>query len=60
VFARLPRLAEWKQRLLGEGAAWAGMSGSGSTIVGAFANLAQRDRALRAFTDVRAVAATTR
>ena len=60
VFARLPRLARWKQQLLDEGATWAGMSGSGSTIVGAFANLAARDRALSRFSDVTAVAAETR
>jgi 4-diphosphocytidyl-2-C-methyl-D-erythritol kinase len=59
VFARLPRLAALKQRLLGEGAAWAGMSGSGSTIVGAFADATARDAALPAFGDVRAVACET-
>lgn len=59
VFAQLPRLAVLKQRLLDEGAGWAGMSGSGSTIVGAFANPAARDAALRAFADVRAVSCET-
>ena len=46
VFAKLPRLAELRQRLLDAGAAWARMSGSGSTIVGAFRDAAARDAAL--------------
>ena len=54
VFAMLPRLASLKARLLDAGAMWAGMSGSGSTIVGAFADAAGRDRALEKFGDVRA------
>ena len=33
VFATLPRLRALKERLLLEGATWAGVSGSGSTIV---------------------------
>jgi undecaprenyl pyrophosphate phosphatase UppP len=41
------------------GAAWAGMSGSGSTIVGAFRTPVERDEALRRFDDVRAIAAQT-
>ena len=49
----LPKLREWKQRLLNAGAAWAGMSGSGSTIVGAFRSQAARDEAVTAFSDVR-------
>jgi len=53
VFAMLPRLAELKQRLLDEGAKWSGMSGSGSTIVGAFDSPATRDAAADAFHDVR-------
>jgi 4-diphosphocytidyl-2-C-methyl-D-erythritol kinase len=59
VFARLPKLREYKQRMLAAGAAWAGMSGSGSTIVGAFRSPAQRDAARRAFDDVRCEAAET-
>ncbi|HVT45377.1 MAG TPA: 4-(cytidine 5'-diphospho)-2-C-methyl-D-erythritol kinase [Thermoanaerobaculia bacterium] len=43
VFARLPRLEELKQMLLERGARWAGMTGSGSTIVGAFATEPARD-----------------
>ena len=54
VFALLPRLRELKERLLLAGATWAGMSGSGSTIVGAFADVASRDTAANAFTDIRA------
>jgi 4-diphosphocytidyl-2-C-methyl-D-erythritol kinase len=53
VFAVLPRLRELKERLLLAGATWAGMSGSGSTIVGAFADVASRDDAAKAFGDVR-------
>jgi 4-diphosphocytidyl-2-C-methyl-D-erythritol kinase len=59
VFAALPRLAQLKRRLYEEGAAWAGMSGSGSTIVGSFADAAARDRAMHALADVRAVACET-
>jgi 4-diphosphocytidyl-2-C-methyl-D-erythritol kinase len=53
VFAMLPRLRALKQRLLDAGATWAGMSGSGSTLVGTFADAATRDRATSAFADVR-------
>lgn len=53
VFALLPRLRELKERLLLADARWAGMSGSGSTIVGAFANAAARDRAAAELHDVR-------
>lgn len=53
VFAMLPRLGTLKQRLLDAGATWAGMSGSGSTLVGAFASSAARDRAAATFPDVR-------
>lgn len=59
IFALLPRLGELKGRLLRAGAAWAGMSGSGSTMVGAFHNQAQRDAAVTEFEDVRAVRAET-
>jgi 4-diphosphocytidyl-2-C-methyl-D-erythritol kinase len=53
VFALLPRLRTLKQRLLDASAIWAGMSGSGSTLVGAFADAASRDRAATQFADVR-------
>jgi 4-diphosphocytidyl-2-C-methyl-D-erythritol kinase len=53
VFALVPRLRTLKERLLLAGAEWAGMSGSGSTIVGAFASEAERDRAAGEFTDIR-------
>ncbi len=59
VFHRLPKLKSLKRRLLEAGAKWAGMSGSGSTIVGAFKSTKERDAALTAFTDVRAVACKT-
>jgi 4-diphosphocytidyl-2-C-methyl-D-erythritol kinase len=54
VFARLPKLRELKERLLEADAAWAGMSGSGSTIVGAFRSESSRDAAAGRFPDVRA------
>jgi 4-diphosphocytidyl-2-C-methyl-D-erythritol kinase len=57
IFARLPGLRRMKHALLEHGAAWAGMSGSGSTVVGAFRDAATRDAA--AFTSVRCVAAET-
>lgn len=53
VFAMLPRLATLKARLYDAGAQWAGMSGSGSTIVGAFVDEPSRDRAAATFADVR-------
>ncbi len=59
VFAKLPRLAVLKQGLLDAGAAWAGMSGSGSTIVGRFTSAAARDAAMAAFGGVRAVPCET-
>jgi len=59
VFALLPRLATLKARLYDAGAQWAGMSGSGSTIVGAFGDEASRDRAAERFADVRVERATT-
>lgn len=59
VFALLPRLREWKERLYANGAMWASMTGSGSTIVGAFADVASRDAAVAAFDDVRSERAET-
>lgn len=53
VFAMLPELRELKARLYAAGAKWAGMSGSGSTIVGAFESVETRDVAARALGDVR-------
>jgi 4-diphosphocytidyl-2-C-methyl-D-erythritol kinase len=60
VFALLPRLRELKERMLLAGATWAGMSGSGSTIVGAFADERSRDRAAERFGDVRIERCETR
>ena len=57
VFQKLPSLRELKRRLYYAGASWAGMTGSGSTIVGAFADVASRDAAKATFSDVRAEAA---
>jgi 4-diphosphocytidyl-2-C-methyl-D-erythritol kinase len=54
VFARLPELRQWKERLYALGATWAQMTGSGSTIVGAFADSAARDAALAQISGVRA------
>jgi 4-diphosphocytidyl-2-C-methyl-D-erythritol kinase len=59
VFNSLPQLRSLKTRLLEEGAAWAAMSGSGSTIVGAFRTAADRDAAHQRFAGVRAVRAET-
>ncbi len=55
----LPRLPKLKNRLLESGAVWAGMTGSGSTIVGAFRSHAQRDAARASFNDVRCESAET-
>ena len=59
IFARHPALRRYKQHLLDAGAAWAGMTGSGSTIVGAFRSQAVRDDALARISGVRAVPAET-
>ena len=59
VFTMLPHLAELKQRLYDAGALWAGMSGSGSTIVGAFDDEASRDRAAAQVTSMRVERAET-
>ncbi|HEX3110300.1 MAG TPA: 4-(cytidine 5'-diphospho)-2-C-methyl-D-erythritol kinase [Thermoanaerobaculia bacterium] len=53
VFARFPQLRTCKEKLYEAGAQWAAMSGSGSTIVGAFPDLSSRDAARSAFQDVR-------
>ena len=59
IFTHLPHLRDMKSRLIESGAAWAGMSGSGSTIVGAFRSQAVRDAALASFSGVFALAAET-
>jgi 4-diphosphocytidyl-2-C-methyl-D-erythritol kinase len=59
IFAALPHLRGLKARLIEAGATWAGMSGSGSTIVGAFPSRAERDVACQRFADVRGVVAET-
>ena len=59
VFDALPQLRRLKSRLIEAGAAWAAMSGSGSTMVGAFRDAAARDAAISAFGDVRAEPAKT-
>jgi 4-diphosphocytidyl-2-C-methyl-D-erythritol kinase len=59
IFAMMPSLRTLKTQLYGTGAAWAAMSGSGSTIVGAFRNAEDRDAARARFKNVRAVAAET-
>lgn len=53
VFGRFPQLRTWKEKLYSAGATWAAMSGSGSTIVGAFSDVSSRDAARSAFPDVR-------
>ena len=59
VFAQLPSLRGYKERLLESGAVWAQMSGSGSTIVGAFASAEARDAAADGFADVKVEKAET-
>jgi len=59
IFAMLPSLRTLKTQLYEAGAAWAAMSGSGSTIVGAFRTAEDRDVAREHFKNVRAVAAET-
>jgi 4-diphosphocytidyl-2-C-methyl-D-erythritol kinase len=53
VFARFPQLRAWKEKLRACGATWTCMTGSGSTIVGAFPDVSSRDAARSAFPDVR-------
>lgn len=59
VFAMLPRLRALKSRLYESGATFAAMSGSGSTLFGAFSSEAERDAAAALFGDVRVVRAVT-
>ena len=59
IFASHPKLGELKQRMSAAGAAWAAMTGSGSTIVGAFRSQAERDAAAVRFSDVRSQSAET-
>jgi 4-diphosphocytidyl-2-C-methyl-D-erythritol kinase len=59
VFARFPHLHAMKTRLYELGAAWSAMSGSGSTIAGAFRSQADRDAALKRISAVRAIACET-
>lgn len=53
VFARHPELRDYKQRLRDAGAVWAGMSGSGSTVAGAFRSERERDAAIARFAGLR-------
>ena len=59
VFAMLPRLRELKQRLYDAGAKYAAMSGSGSTLFGAFESAEERDAAAARFADVRTTRASS-
>jgi 4-diphosphocytidyl-2-C-methyl-D-erythritol kinase len=59
VFAMLPRLRELKHRLYDSGAVFAAMSGSGSTLFGAYENAAAADAAAASLEDVRALRAET-
>lgn len=59
VFETWPRLRQLKDRLYNAGAKWAQMSGSGSTLVGAFESIEARNAAKSAFTDVRVEKAVT-
>lgn len=55
MFARIPVLAELKRQMLDRGAVWTAMSGSGSTIVGAFRDLSERDQAASRWPDTVAI-----
>jgi 4-diphosphocytidyl-2-C-methyl-D-erythritol kinase len=59
IFTRYPHFAELKRRLYDAGAIWSSMTGSGATIVGAFRDSMDRDRALPAFSDAQSIAAET-
>ena len=59
VFTLYPRLRLLKERLYAAGAKWAQMSGSGSTLVGAFESPTARDIAAGRFADVRVVRCVT-
>ena len=59
VFNALPHLRALKVRLYEAGAAWAGMSGSGSTMAGAFRSARDRDTAITRFAGVRCQPAET-
>ena len=59
IFNRMPALQTLKTRLYDAGAAWAAMTGSGSTIVGAFRTAEDRDAARGQFSDVRVVSVET-
>lgn len=59
VFNRYPNLRALKEQIRAEGAVWVVMSGSGSTIAGAFQDRPSRDSAIEKLRAVRAVAAET-
>lgn len=59
VFEKHPALQLIKQRMLQAGAAWSGMTGSGSTIVAAFRNPSARDNAMAKLKGIRVLAAET-
>src|SRR5947199_10205777 len=59
IFAMLPSLRTLKTKVYQSGASWAAMSGSGSTVVGAFRNAEERDAAGERFGNVRTVSAET-
>jgi 4-diphosphocytidyl-2-C-methyl-D-erythritol kinase len=59
VFSMLPGLGTYKKRLYETGAIYAAMSGSGSTLFGAYESAAARDAAAAAFPDVRVTPASS-
>ena len=59
IFSRMPALRDLRERMARAGALWAHMSGSGSTIVGAFRDQSSRDAARSLFPDVRTEPAET-
>lgn len=59
VFTRHPELAAIKKRLLDSGASWSALTGSGSTMVGAFPDRKRRDRAAASMSELRTTAGET-
>jgi 4-diphosphocytidyl-2-C-methyl-D-erythritol kinase len=59
IFNVRPALAALATRLADSGARWSQMTGSGSTLVAAYADVADRDRARESFKDVATAAAHT-
>lgn len=59
VFARHPELGAIKKRLVESGASWSAMTGSGSTMVGAYPDRKRRDRAAASMNELRTASGET-